>query len=266
MADLKDILKGINEDASPPPPDNPDFTSVQPNLSDQSFYTDILDELGAAEVIDFDFRNADRFYFLGSKDGDEDVLGLENGTAVDFSHYRNVFIGKKGTIGKVGELAVFPYISSLPSTEGMTPQQITNVFGAEAITSATPDNDTYITIGGYAKGVTPIATQMQRIFVGDVIIVGNFPTLEPNLLDLDEVVLHEQGEDAIVISEGQIDIYPASIKRNINVNVCGAGLARKENTKSTGELRALGGQASCVAGLEQFIEEGNSSANLIRVA
>lgn len=266
MADLKDILQGVNPDVVSDPPNNPDFIAVQPNLSDDTFYSDILDELNVAEIIDFDFSNAHRFHLVGSKSGDEDEIGLNSAETVGYAQYRNVFIGQKGSIGKYGDTAVFPYISNLPYVGGMTDEQIAAIFGGADLTPSTPSDTTQITIGGKAKGVAAASNQYERVFVGDIIIVGNFPALEPNILDLDNLVTHEQGsENAIVVSESRVDIYPPSVKRTINIGVCGEGLARAANTSSNGELRAFGPQSSCVNGIPaELYPPSTSNCNLIR--
>ena len=115
MADLIDILKGKNPQAQDNDGEDLDFIAVQPKITDDTFYSDILEELDAAEIIDFSYINAHQFNFVGSTDGDEDVLGLENGTAsFDFEEYKNIFIGYKGSIGRFGSTAIFPFVIDYP--------------------------------------------------------------------------------------------------------------------------------------------------------
>jgi hypothetical protein len=249
MADLIDILKGKNPQAQDNDGEDLDFIAVQPKITDDTFYSDILEELDAAEIIDFSYINAHQFNFVGSTDGDEDVLGLENGTAsFDFEEYKNIFIGYKGSIGRFGSTAIFPFVIDYPDVSNMSDSDITSIFGSDALGGrATPNADSYITIGGGASSTIPLEGQSERIFTETIITVDHFPEIHASIVDFDDVVLHEQNSTtAISISQDRVDIYPAASKRTINLYPCGAGLKMKSKTSADdGSLRDPDSQGAC---------------------
>ena len=270
MADLIDILKGKNPNAQGKDGEDLDFVAVQPKLTDTSFYTDIQAELDAAEIIDFSYINAHSFNFVGSTAGDEDLLGLEKGDdAFDFEEYKNIFIGYKGSVGRVGEVAVFPYVSEYPEVSDMSEEDIQRVFGEDALGGpATVGENTYITIGPGASNTVPLEDQTERIFVDNIITVDHFPKINASILDLDEVILHEQSaHDAIVVSEDAVHIYPAASKRNITLYPCGEGLKMKNKTAADDSaVKQPGAQRTC-AGImvsEDFLPSNTEFADLIR--
>ncbi|NDG52220.1 MAG: hypothetical protein EBY39_04220 [Flavobacteriia bacterium] len=258
MAELIQILEGKN------PRTETDFSTVQPKLGDTSFFTSLETEIAHAKEEDVFFNDTDHVFHMGAAAGDIDTLVLK-APNLNPNLYDNVFIGYKGSLGPG---LVFPYVSEYPKVQDLPDEVISSFFGENALGgNAQPDENTHIRIGDGAENATPsLSNCVERVFVSTIATVGMIPEFTVSLLDLDQVILHAQGDAAIEISDSQIDIYPPAFKRNINVITCGESIARKENSSNDGGLRMVGAQASCVGALQDkgLFPSNSSSTNLVR--
>lgn len=260
MAELIEILEGKN------PNTNTDFSTVQPKLGDEDFFSDMQEEISHADIHDIFFDDTDHVFHFGAA-GDLDVLALDSPN-LKGNLYRNVFIGYKGSLGPD---LVFPYVSEYPKIQDLPDSIISSFFGDDALGgNAKVDSDTHIRIGSGAENCTPRLSEcIERVFVSTIATVGMIPEFTATLLDLDQVILHDQGSEvAIQISPTQIDIYPPAIKRTLYVQTCGASIARNANSQNDGGVRHVGDQGACVSSLQEkgLFPNGTYSTNLVRKA
>lgn len=261
MAELIEILEGKNPNTST------DFSTVQPKLGDDDFFSDMQEEIDHADIHNIFFDDAGHIFHVGAAEGDLDILALATPNLKE-NAYGDVFIGYKGSLGPG---LVFPYVSEYPKIQDLPDSIISSFFGDDALGgNATVDSDTHIRIGSGAENCVPLLSEcVERVFVSTIATVGMIPEFTATLLDLDQVILHDQGaEVAIQISPTQIDIYPPAIKRTLYIQTCGESIARNANSKNDGGVRMVGDQGACVSSLQQkgLFPDGTYSTELVRKA
>lgn len=262
MADLIDILKGINRNLEAANPSiKSDFSSVQPKIDDSEFYTAIQEEIDGASIITAGLSDNQNLFHIGCG-SDPDTLKLGQAD-IDAEAYKNVFLGYKGSIGKGG---IFPYISDYPDVSNLPDEVIQKFFGNKALGGkAQIDNDTHIKIGDGAKDCIPKLDEcIERVFISSIVRVGGMMSYNVGLTDLDSIETHEQGEPAITISDGKVTIHKPAFKRNINIEPCGSSIRKSSVSENDGGVRYAGDQLGCIEELQEFYASKGKSTKLVR--
>lgn len=139
-----------------------------------------------------------------------------------------------GKHGSIGPNATFPYVSKYPEVDNSLDENIKEeCFGANADTTASINKNTHITIGKTAGPENCSPSCNANIKALEVVSPNpNFVQLEGSFQQIEgNTAYFHQGKDmSILITETEVQIWPGSYRRTLNIYPCTSDFRRYENT------------------------------------
>lgn len=177
----------------------------------------------------------DKQHYAVGDNGSED-LALENYGASSCCEKKRPFMGKHGSIGPNG---TFPYVSKYPEVDNSLDEDVKEeCFGVNADTTASIDENTYITIGktGGPENCSPLcnanvkALEIVSPNPNFVKLEGSFQQIEGN------TAYFHQGKDmSILITAHEVQVWPGLNRRTLNIYPCTSDFKRYENTPTNSQ-------------------------------
>lgn len=240
MPDLIDFLEGDGG-----------YTRYSPQSDGEAFTdaSDMLDGL-STDYKDLLGGNIAQKFFIPGDAGDGVSLKLES---LDIDCAAKLpFMSKHGTIKKGG---IYPHVGTYPTVpSAMSDAKKTECFGSEWSVTASTNKDTFITIGATAASWDPSSTDISpscdsQILVNEIGTTSNSVSF-PNItqIEADEILLHDDKNVVIEITESKVIIKPADQKNDLNIYTCNSDFKRKEKSGTPkGEVWNSDSTSSCVA-------------------